>query len=49
MQKDAWKSVRYRNKFISIIRGAFAITPADASDEEILAQASKQYGFTINT
>jgi hypothetical protein len=48
MQKDAWKSVRYRNKWISIIRGAFAIFPADASDEEILAQASKQYGFTIS-
>ena len=49
MQKDAWKSVRYRNKWNSIVRRAVAITPTDASDEELLAQASKQYGFTINT
>tara|TARA_B100000035_G_scaffold84657_1_gene71153 strand:+ start:5174 stop:9439 length:4266 start_codon:yes stop_codon:yes gene_type:complete len=47
LQKDSWESVRFRNKWIGMIRGMFAISE-DVSDDEILDSAEKEYGFEIN-
>lgn len=46
LQKDAWESLRYRNRYVSWVRGTFAISQ-DISDDEILDSAEQEYGFKI--
>tara|TARA_R110002012_G_scaffold88674_1_gene218191 strand:- start:44 stop:4264 length:4221 start_codon:yes stop_codon:yes gene_type:complete len=47
LQKDAWESLRYRNRYVSWVRGMFAISQ-DISDDEILDSAEQEYGIKIN-
>ena len=47
LQKDSWESVRFRNKYVSMIRGMFAISE-DISDDEILDSAEREYEVKIN-
>ena len=47
LQKDSWESVRFRNKYVSMVRGMFAISE-DISDDEILDSAEREYEVKIN-
>ena len=47
LQKDSWESVRFRNKYVSMVRGMFAISE-DISDDEILDSAEREYQVKIN-
>ena len=47
LQKDAWESLRYRNRFVGWVRGMFAISQ-DISDDEIWDSAEQEYGIKIN-